>query len=35
MYGVLLVGGLICILIGIVAGIDAAWKAREKRDGKG
>lgn len=33
MWGVLIVGGLVCVVAGIVAGLSAMWKEREKRDG--
>ena len=34
MYGVLFIGGMVCIVVGVIAGLNAAWKARGNRDGK-
>lgn len=32
-WGVFIIGGLFCVVSGIVGGLSYAWKAREKRDG--
>ena len=34
MYGALIVGGLISIAVGFAVGLSAAWRAREKKDGR-
>ena len=33
-WGVLIIGGLFCVVGGVVVGLRAAWDARERRDGK-
>jgi hypothetical protein len=33
MWGVLIIGGGVCIVAGVVAGLAKMWKERERRDG--